>query len=76
MDNMASQENDDVGFDTPDDFLWGFGEIGGYMRRTPAQASYMFANGLLGNAVKKLSHKVAVASKTRLRKVMAQPPVQ
>ena len=72
----ADYKNSDAGFgfDDPDDLLWGFSEIGRYIRRSPSQASYLHQRGLLGDAVRRLSRKVTIGSKRRLRQAMARLP--
>ncbi len=59
--------------DPASDVLWGYGEIARFIGRNPGQAAYMQAHGLFGDAVKKLSHKVVIGSKQRLRELMYQP---
>ena len=54
---MDLASHDDAGFNDPDDFLWGFAEIGRFIRRKPTQVAYMHAQGLFGDAVRKLGHK-------------------
>ena len=56
--------------ESDDDLLWGWQQIGAYIKRTPAQAQYMHKVGLFNGAIRKLSPKLTVGSKQALRRAM------
>jgi hypothetical protein len=53
------------------DFLWGARAIGAYIGRTEQQVHYLHGRGQLGDAVTKLGHKTLVASRAKLRALLA-----
>jgi hypothetical protein len=56
-----------VGESDPD-IIFGMTEIGRVIGRSPKEVSYLLAHtSLLDNAVRRISHKVTIASKHRLR---------
>jgi hypothetical protein len=58
---------EDVGESGPD-IIFGMDAIGREIGRSPKEVSYLLAHtSLLDNAVRRISHKVTIASKHRLR---------
>jgi hypothetical protein len=54
--------------DTPqNDHVWGAAAIGAEIGRTAAQVHYLASHGLLGDAVVKVSHKLLLGSRSKLR---------
>jgi hypothetical protein len=50
------------------DIVWGMEAIGREINRTPKEVSYLLANtDLLNGVVKRVSHKITIASKRELR---------
>jgi hypothetical protein len=54
-----------------DTWIWGAAAIGEVIGRTPAQVYYLHGRGLLGDAVFKLSHKILVGDRRKLRNLQA-----
>jgi hypothetical protein len=54
-----------------DDIIWGVSAIADEINRTPAQVYHLLAIGALKGAAKKLSHRTIVASRRRLRELLA-----
>jgi hypothetical protein len=52
-------------------FAWGAKAIGEEIDRTASQIHYMFEQGLLGDAVWKMSHKIMVGDRQKLRDLQA-----
>jgi hypothetical protein len=49
------------------DLVWGASAIGAEINRTASQVHYLHAIGALKGAVRKLSHKMLVGSRRKLR---------
>jgi hypothetical protein len=51
-----------------DDIVWGLEEIGKEIKRTPKEITYLLHNtNLLDGVVKRISHKITIASRRGLR---------
>jgi hypothetical protein len=48
-------------------YAWGAREIGEEIDRTPSQVHYLFAKGMLGDAVVKAGHKTLIGDRVKLR---------
>jgi hypothetical protein len=55
--------------DDTNDNVWGCEAIGKEIDRTAAQVRYMYEKGLLSGAVTKVSHKLFLGSKSRLKQL-------
>lgn len=67
---MDAKKNAAIDDDFNSDLLWGTREIGKFIRRSTSQTSYLIQSCVLDGAVKKLSHKIIIGSKTKLRELV------
>jgi hypothetical protein len=56
------------------DLLWGAQAIGAEINRSPSQVYYLHRTGALKGAVRKLTHKILVGSKSRLKELAFDNP--
>ena len=52
------------------DVLWGARAIGAFIDRSESQVYYLHSCGALAGATKKLSHKILVGSRSKLRELL------
>lgn len=53
--------------DNSGDAVWGHAAIGREINRSPSQVRHLIKIGVLGDAVKRLSHRTYVGSRSKLR---------
>jgi hypothetical protein len=72
-DYVRDDPDDAIRDDDPDDIIWGVAAIARQIGRSPAQVYHLIRIGALNGAVRKLSHKIIVASRSALRRLPLQP---
>jgi len=55
------------------DIIWGATEIGRIINRTPSQVYHLLNIGALGDAARKLSHKIIIGSRRKLEQLASGP---
>jgi hypothetical protein len=64
---------DDDALDTDDsDAVWGAANIGAEINRTAGQTRYLYKQGLLKGAVRKVGHRTYLGSRRKLRALPQQ----